>query len=89
MTSAQIRGLIISYGARKKRQQQSREKVLKKEIEEATKDIHLHIDNPDWMEQLNVKHEELEELRELKLKGALIRARWQQLTEGEKPTKYF
>ena len=26
---------------------------------------------------------------EQKLKGALIRARWQQLTEGEKPTKYF
>ena len=35
------------------------------------------------------KQEELEEIREQKLKGALIRARWQQLTEGEKPTKYF
>ena len=33
--------------------------------------------------------EELEELREHKLRGALIRARWQQLTEGKKPSKYF
>ena len=86
---AQIRGLIILYGARKKRQQQSREAILKKEIEDATKDLHLHINNSDWMEQLNEKQEELEEIREQKLKGALIRARWQQLTEGEKPTKYF
>ena len=40
------------------------------------------------MTSLKNKQDELEELREHKLRGALIRARWQQLTEGEKPTKY-
>ena len=31
----------------------------------------------------------MEEIREQKLKGALVRARWQMLSMGEKPTKYF
>ena len=73
----------VGYVLMKKRQQQSRESILKKEIETATKDIHLHITDKDWMEQLNKKQEELEELKEQKLKDALIRARWQQLSEGE------
>ena len=41
------------------------------------------------MNDFKRKEEELIELREHKLKGALIRARWQQITEGEKPSKYF
>ena len=43
----------------------------------------------DWMTTLKGKQDELEEIREYKLKGTLVRARWQQLTEGEKPSKYF
>ena len=35
------------------------------------------------------KENELEEIREYKLKGSLIRARWQQLWESEKPSKFF
>ena len=85
---AQLRGRIISYGAGKKGQQNNRETILTREIELATRDIHLHNNDKDWLEQLASKKEELEELREQKLKGALIRARWHQLTEGEKPTKY-
>ena len=35
------------------------------------------------------KKEELEELREVKMRGHMIRSRVQQLDEGERPTKYF
>ena len=35
------------------------------------------------------KKVELEEIREYKLKGALIRSRWQNINMGEKPTKTF
>ena len=38
---------------------------------------------------LEVKRRELQELREEKMKGSLIRARVQWLAEGEKPSKYF
>ena len=41
------------------------------------------------MRDFNDKENELEEIREYKLKGSLIRARWQQLSEGEKPSKFF
>ena len=41
------------------------------------------------MNTFKKKQDDLEEIREHKLKGALIRARWQQLTEGEKPSKFF
>ena len=41
------------------------------------------------MNDFENKQQELVALREYKLKGALIRARWQQLTMGEKPNKYF
>ena len=59
------------------------------EIENLTKDLQIHINDNNWMDSLKSKQEELEELREYKLRGALIRARWQQLSDGEKPTKYF
>ena len=35
------------------------------------------------------KRVELEEIREYKLKGALIRSRWQNINMGEKPSKTF
>ena len=86
---AQLRGLIINYATRKKRLQNNRENQLNKEIELATKEINNHVDDRAWNETFKLKQEELEDLREYKLRGALIRARWQQLTEGEKPSKYF
>ena len=85
----QLRGVIISYASKKKRNNGNREKQLKTEIEEKTKEIHQNISDQAWMNDFKRKEEELIELREHKLKGALIRARWQQITEGEKPSKYF
>ena len=83
---AQLRGLIFTYATRKKRLQNNREIQLNNEIEIATKEINSHIEDRAWNDTLKMKQEELEELREHKLRGALIRARWQQLTEGEKPS---
>ena len=86
---AQLRGIIITYASKKKKKQQAREKLLITEIERDTPHIHEHISNLEWMRVFNDKERELEELREYKLKGSLIRARWQQLAEGEKPSKFF
>ena len=85
---AQLRGLIINYASKKKKQE-AREKELSKDIEQDTQIMHLNLTNIEWMREFKDKEKELEDLREYKLKGALIRARWQQLAEGEKPTRYF
>ena len=86
---AKIRGKIMTYASKKKRQQDGREKLLITQIEQDTQNMHGHLMDTDWMNSFKNKQDELEELREYRLKGALIRARWQQLSEGEKPTKYF
>ena len=86
---AQLRGVIINYASKKKKKQQKQEKQLLKEIEEDNKNIHLHINDTIWMDGFRKKEEDLEDIREYRLKGALVRARWQQLAEGEKPTKFF
>ena len=59
------------------------------EIEKDAPHIHEHISDLEWMRDFNDKENELEELREHKLKGSLIRARRQQLSEGEKPSNFF
>ena len=86
---AQLRGLIINYASKKKKKQEAREIELSKDIEQYTQIMHLNLTNIEWMREFKDKERELEGLREYKLKGALIRARWQQLAEGEKPTRYF
>ena len=79
----------MAYGSKKKRQQDGKERQLITDIEKDTQNINKHMSDTDWLNAFTNKQEELEEIREHKLKGSLIRARWQQLSEGEKPTKYF
>ena len=86
---AQLRGIIIKFASKKKRKQEAREKHLILEIERDTPLIHTHIADLEWMRDFNNKENELEEIREYKLKGSLIRARWQQLYEEENPSKFF
>ena len=86
---AQLRGIIITYASKKKRKHEVREKQLITEIEKDTPHIHEHISDLEWIRDFNDKENELEEIREYKLKGSLIRARWQQLSEGEKTSKFF
>ena len=86
---AQIREHIMTYATMKKRQQNIREKELITEIDLLSKEIHDKVNDKERMNDFENKQQELEALRAYKLKGALIRARWQQLTMGEKPNKYF
>lgn len=41
------------------------------------------------MAELNLLHQELHNIRNVKIKGSSIRARAKWIEEGEKPTKYF
>ena len=86
---AQLRYIIMKYAANKKRMQNENETKLKKEIFIMEEKLVQEIDNEIWVKNLEKKKEELEEIRQYKLQGALIRSRWQDNTLGEKPTKFF
>ena len=86
---AQLRGIIITYASKKKRKQNSLEHKLIKDIERESEEIHLHITDTEWMDRFRKKKKDLEDIREHKLRGALVRARLQQFTEREKPSKFF
>lgn len=81
-----IRGLTISYGARKKRERDRREEalLLKMQILEG-----LFGEGESYRQRLVCAQQELSDLRRIKLAGAAQRAcvRWVQ--EGESPTRYF
>ena len=47
------------------------------------------IENETWLQELEGKKIELEDIRNHKLQGALIRSRWQFQSLGEKPTNFF
>ena len=80
----QIRGEIVKYGNRVKRNRSKKELQIMSDIENLEQ-----VENVSNMNLLEVKQTELQELREEKMKGSLVRARVQWLAEGEKPTKYF
>ena len=78
-----IRGESIKFASLQKKILDSQERILKEDIEilENTSLQNLQI--------LDDKKQELEQLREHKLRGHLIRSRLKWLEDGEKPTKYF
>ena len=78
-----IRGESIKFASNLKKMNDSQEKELKKDIEILESNSSLS------REILDDKKQELEKLREHKLKGHLIRSRLNWLNEGEKPSKYF
>jgi len=86
----QLRGKIISYASKIKRKNNQRESAIENKIKNLDEKIKLDPRNSrsclEDMEQLNV---ELEEIRNKKIQGTMIRskARWYEL--GEKPTSYF
>ena len=85
MLLLKIRGETIKYCTEKKK------KLIKKE-NELISDIKI-IEESDTLlhisDLLNDKKSELQEIRNVKLQGHIIRSRMQQLSENEKPTKYF
>ena len=79
----------MAYAANKKRKQNIRERQLTKEIEKMENKLAQKIKNEIWLQELKNKKTELEDIRNHKLQGALIRSRWQYQILGEKPPKFF
>ena len=77
-----IRGKTIHFGSKKKRHQNEREKILIGEIELLKSDPTLsHLNT-----LIEDKKVELQDIRNIKLRGNMIRSRAQWIDEGERPT---
>ena len=85
----QLRGLMMSLASNKKRKQNSEENKLSKEIKVLEETLKDNLNNNGWINELKETNDQLEEIREHKLKGALIRSRWQQSNKREKPSIFF
>ena len=84
-----LRGIFISHAAKKKREKSNREIHLHKEIENLEELHILDINDEELKVNLERKKQELEELRDIKLKGSFIRSRLKDYVQGEKPSKHF
>ena len=80
-----IRGETIKFSTRLKKEQNEKEQKLQQEIEKLESNENLN----GISDLLQDKKSELENLRNVKIKGSMIRSRIKWLGEGEKPTKYF
>ena len=80
----EIRGKSISYSSYKKREDNKQEKRLNDEISELENDL-----NDTNIYTLEAKKTELEALRKKTVDGLIIRARAQNIEEGEQNSKYF
>lgn len=79
----EIRGQTISYATFKKRQESDQQKALETEVQQLENADNINVD------LLEEKKQELQQLRNKKLNGKLIRSRAKWIQEGEKPTQYF
>ena len=86
MLMLEIRGQTISFASQKKKNEDKLEKKLFDEIKTLEKDEHL---NQDSVINLEHKKIQLQEIREKKIRGMMIRSRLQWLQHGEKPSRYF
>ena len=75
--NVQLRGLMMSLASDKKRKQNSKEIKLTNEIKVLEENLKDNLNNIKWINKLKEKNDKLEEIREHKLKGALIWSRWQ------------
>ena len=73
----------------KKKKQNSQEIKLTNEIKVLEENLKDNLNNITWINELKEENDKLEEIREHKVKGALIRSRWQHVNSGEKPSKLF
>ena len=80
----EIRGQTISYSAYRKKQNDKKEMHLAEKILKLEQNL-----TQDKMGELEKLKSEMTELRQIKVKGSVIRSRATNLLEGEKPTKYF
>ena len=83
-----LRGIFISFAARKKRERSNREQKLIKEIQSL--DELFILDMTDLLLETNLNEKkELETLRDIKLQGSFVRLRVKDYNLGEKPNKHF
>ena len=82
----EIRGKSISYASYKKRSEKQEEENLILEIN--TLEQSTNIDQESMM-RLEDRRARLEELRNKKVEGMVIRSRLRWIQEGEKPSRYF
>ena len=84
----ETRGKTISYAAWKKKEQNKTENFLEKEINSLQQSLNV---SPceETKRKLNQKQNELQELREHRMRGIATRSKADWITRGEKSTKYF
>ena len=89
MLLTKLRGTIIAHAAKVKRLRSQKENTLNKEIEKLNHLFILDMNDKQLEQEIKIKNNELEELRDIKLKGAFIRSRSQMFSQEEKPNKLF
>ena len=89
MLLTKIRGTIISYAAKVKREQTHRENKLIKELDNLNHFFLLDMNDKALEREIKGKNLELEEIRDIKLRGSFVRSRSQMIAQDEKPNKLF
>ena len=84
-----LRETLISYAANSKRKRIQRENKLIKEFEDLDHLFILNMTDKVLEQEITKKNKELEELRDIKLKGAFKRSRSLMFSQEEKPNKLF
>ena len=84
-----LRGKIITYAAKRKRNQNLAKKKLVEDIETLDAKINTGNGSPTEMNKLHELNENLIRIRKEELNGALIRSRANWLEYGERPSKFF
>ena len=84
MVLLEIRGRTISYASYKKKKETEKENLLKREISELEKKV-----DENNLQTLEMKKEQLQDLRKTKTEGMIVRSRAKWIQEGEKPSRYF
>ena len=82
----EIRGKTISYSSYKKKKDTELEKQLMDEIETLENKNEINDTN---IVELEHKKRELEQIRNNKIQGMIVRSKLQWIEKGEKPSKYF
>ena len=86
---ATLRGTIIKYSKKVKRDKTNRTHELEQKISELDKKITSGYANKENLEKLRDLNTDLIEIRKEELKGALIWSRAEWLDLGGKPSKFF
>jgi len=84
-----IRGRTIAYSSTKNKNKNLAEKQLEKSIQILEDRITTGEIDPQILDELEESKEQLKQIRNIKMKGIMVRARAKYYEEGEKPTKYF